>query len=101
MTRSMRRAFTMVELMIVIAIIGILFAMLMPGITGAWGVAQMTQCQTNLSMLHKAWVNMEADRDSTESRRLNTGRPLPLEVYLESRAGTLACPSAIFPENRC
>jgi prepilin-type N-terminal cleavage/methylation domain-containing protein/prepilin-type processing-associated H-X9-DG protein len=93
MTRSMRRAFTMVELMVVVAIIGVLFAMLMPGITGAWGVAKMTQCQTNLSVLYKAQANWNADRDATDST-VTAGWAGTLQTYLESRTDTLRCPSA-------
>jgi prepilin-type N-terminal cleavage/methylation domain-containing protein/prepilin-type processing-associated H-X9-DG protein len=94
MTRQMGRAFTLVELMIVIAIIGILVALLMPGISGAWGVAEMTQCQANLSTLYKAQSNWNADRDSTQNT-LSAGWAGSLKTYLEGRTDTLRCPSAV------
>jgi len=92
MTRSMRRAFTMVELIVVIAIIGILVALLMPGIGGAWKVAEMTQCQSNLSALYKAQANWSADRDAVSG---TAGAWVALlSSYLEGRTDTLKCPSA-------
>ena len=93
MTRSMRRAFTMVELMIVIAIIGILIGLLMPVIGSATSVAQATQCQTNLSALYKAQANWNADRDVTETS-VNAGWAGSLKTYLEGRVDTLRCPAS-------
>jgi prepilin-type N-terminal cleavage/methylation domain-containing protein len=94
MMRTIHRAFTLVELIVVIAIIGILVGLLMPGIGRAWQVAQMMQCQTNLSSLYKAQSNWNADRDSTESS-LSAGWAGSLKTYLEGRIDTLKCPSAI------
>jgi len=91
MTRSMPRAFTMVELMVVVAIIGILVALLMPAVGSAWQVAQMTQCQSNLSALYKAQANWSADRDAASG---TAGAWVALlSTYLEGQVGVLACPS--------
>jgi len=49
-----RRAFTLVELLIVITIIGVLVAMLLPAVTGAMGNAERVKCQTNLIEIAKA-----------------------------------------------
>jgi prepilin-type N-terminal cleavage/methylation domain-containing protein/prepilin-type processing-associated H-X9-DG protein len=88
----MPRAFTMVELMVVIAIIGILVALLMPGMNNAWRLAQMTQCQSNLSALYKAQANWTADRDAQQG---TAGAWVALlSSYLEGRTDTLRCPSA-------
>jgi len=51
-----RRAFTLAELMIVVAIIGILLALLVPGFSGAWAVAYSTQCQLNLKHIYEAFI---------------------------------------------
>jgi len=51
-----RLAFTLVELMIVIAIIGILLALLVPSFSGAWAVAYSTQCQLNLKHIYDAFI---------------------------------------------
>jgi prepilin-type N-terminal cleavage/methylation domain-containing protein/prepilin-type processing-associated H-X9-DG protein len=87
------KAFTLVELIIVIAIIGILVALLMPGIGNAWSVAQMMQCQTNLSTLYKAQINWNADRESIDST--SSAWSALLGSYLEKRVEVLRCPSAI------
>jgi prepilin-type processing-associated H-X9-DG protein len=42
--------------MIVIAIIGILLALLVPGFSGAWAVAYSTQCQLNLKHIYEAFI---------------------------------------------
>jgi prepilin-type processing-associated H-X9-DG protein len=44
------------ELVIVIAIIGILLALLVPGFSGAWAVAYATQCQLNLRHIYEAFI---------------------------------------------
>ena len=91
MTRSTPRAFTMVELMVVVAIIGILIAILMPTIGSAWQVAQMTQCQSNLSALYKAQANWTADRDAASG---TAGAWVALlSSYLEGQIDILKCPS--------
>jgi prepilin-type N-terminal cleavage/methylation domain-containing protein/prepilin-type processing-associated H-X9-DG protein len=56
-----RRAFTLVELMIVIAIIGVLLAMLVPFVGGAWSLASSMQCQLNLKHIYEAFVVFDAD----------------------------------------
>jgi prepilin-type N-terminal cleavage/methylation domain-containing protein len=48
------RGFTLLELLIVIAIIGILLALLMATVSTAWDFAYDTQCRQNLNQLHKA-----------------------------------------------
>ena len=45
---SKRKGFTLVELPVVIAIIGILIAMLFPAFTAVRGAARSTQCKSNL-----------------------------------------------------
>jgi prepilin-type N-terminal cleavage/methylation domain-containing protein/prepilin-type processing-associated H-X9-DG protein len=56
--RSRRaKAFTLVELLVVIAIIGVLVALLLPAIQAAREAARRTQCKNNLKNLGLALIN--------------------------------------------
>jgi len=54
MSRSQRRGFTLVELLVVITIIGMLMALLIPAVIAARARARQTQCINNMSQLGKA-----------------------------------------------
>ena len=56
-----RRAFTLIELMVVVTIIGVLLAMQMPFVGGAWSLAASMQCQMNLKNIYEAFVLFDAD----------------------------------------
>lgn len=64
-TRSIARsAFTVIELLVVISIIGLLFAILIPSLRGARNRAKDLECLTNLRLLGQGWQLYAADNRS-------------------------------------
>jgi len=90
MTRPNRRAFTLVELLIVIAVIALLIAMLVPGAAKVWQVFRMTQCMTNLATIYKAEQMWRQERDSMLFTR-GYDWAYQLGPYVTSQ-GVFSCP---------
>jgi len=51
-----RRAFTMLEVLVVLAVLMLILAMLLPSIDAARTSAKSTKCQSNLKQLFTAWI---------------------------------------------
>ena len=62
-SRRKRLAFTLVELLVVITIIGMLVALLLPAINSARENARMAQCANNLQQLGKAMMSYGSARN--------------------------------------
>jgi len=92
MNRPCRGGFTMVELLVAILAIGLLLALLVPGASQAWEVAQVTRCRGNLLALSRAARLWSADQQSS---MFPTGEGWAGELvpYVETRADVFKCPS--------
>jgi prepilin-type processing-associated H-X9-DG protein/prepilin-type N-terminal cleavage/methylation domain-containing protein len=91
MRTASSRAFSLVELLIVVVILALLVAMLMPLAHSAWGSAQATQCQVNLDRIWQAMNSRRADKQETLFAA-GGGWPALLAPYLEQGQSALKCP---------
>lgn len=59
----MKQGFTLIEMLVVIAILGILASLVIPASTNAFASAHETTCRNNLRNLHSAAINHANDKD--------------------------------------
>ena len=79
-----RSGFTIIELLAVIAVIGILVALLMPAVQAARESARQTQCRNNLKQLAFATLNFEVAHEAFPPARI---QPRPDEADPEFQCG--------------
>lgn len=102
-TSPQRDAFTLVELLVVVAIIGIIAAMLFPSIKQVYKRAQAATCISNLKQLANAFSTYAADNDGYYPPAINnvmnnyliSSRPFSelTNSYIPSNSKVFFCPT--------
>ena len=75
MARKIRRAFTLVEMLVVIAIIGMLMAMVLPAVQQAIEMARANTCRNNMKQLGYAMLSLAEQRGEFPGYVNRVGQP--------------------------
>jgi prepilin-type N-terminal cleavage/methylation domain-containing protein len=101
--KKRKKGFTLIELMIVIAIIAILAAVLVPNFMRAREASRLTACKSNLKNISTAVETYSNDNDGiypgdTNFKEIKSGETLGIGTLASTYIGkTLNCPAAAKP----
>lgn len=82
--RSRKKAFSLIELLVVVSIIVVLIAILVPSLERAMGAAQAMKCLTQLGNVSKAFITFSRDHNGTLPGALKFDEP---EEWMNSWMG--------------
>jgi len=100
MARSRCKAFTLIELLMVIVILGLLLALLFPALRGVRQRYNMTRCQTNLAHIYQAFRLRAADEAMGEAPAYPVAAwASKLLPYLENDASQFFCTETVEGES--
>ena len=90
----LRPAFTLIEILVVVAIIALLIAILLPSLANAREAARAAVCESNVSQLLKATISDMVEKQMRKERvSVNFGWAVPSMKSTKGEVGLYTCPN--------